>query len=86
MVLNSFWSHPFHMYAKHRIYAHEGGCASILFEYNSGKLISGGQDRSIKIWDTNSGSLSHTLYGCLGSLFLILLLPMIIDLSLQPAA
>lgn len=52
---------------KHRINAHEGGCASILFEYNSGKLISGGQDRSIKIWDTNSGSLSHTLYGCLGS-------------------
>ncbi|XP_062168564.1 autophagy-related protein 16 [Alnus glutinosa] len=52
---------------KHRIHAHEGGCASILFEYNSGKLISGGQDRSIKIWDTNSGSLSHTLYGCLGS-------------------
>ncbi|KAE8036878.1 hypothetical protein FH972_009511 [Carpinus fangiana] len=52
---------------KHRINAHEGGCASTLFEYNSGKLISGGQDRSIKIWDTNSGSLSNTLYGCLGS-------------------
>uniref|UniRef100_A0A6M2F644 Uncharacterized protein n=1 Tax=Populus davidiana TaxID=266767 RepID=A0A6M2F644_9ROSI len=52
---------------KHKITAHEGGCASILFEYNSGKLISGGQDRSIKMWDTNTGSLSHTLYGCLGS-------------------
>ena len=38
-----------------------------MFEYNSGKLISGGQDRSIKTWDTNTGSLSHTLYGCLGS-------------------
>ncbi|XVF08792.1 hypothetical protein REPUB_Repub07fG0033500 [Reevesia pubescens] len=52
---------------KHRISAHEGGCASILFEYNSGKLISGGQDRSIKMWDTSTGSLSHSLFGCLGS-------------------
>lgn len=52
---------------KHKINAHEGGCASILFEYNSGRLISGGQDKSIKLWDTNTGSLSNTLYGCLGS-------------------
>lgn len=52
---------------KNKIHAHEGGCASILFEYNSGRLITGGQDRSIKIWDTNTGSLSRTLYGCLGS-------------------
>lgn len=52
---------------KHKITAHDGGCASIMFEYNSSKLISGGQDRSIKMWDTNTGSLSRTLYGCLGS-------------------
>ncbi|XP_057972097.1 autophagy-related protein 16 [Malania oleifera] len=52
---------------EHKITAHEGGCASILFEHNSGKLISGGQDRTIKMWDTNTGSLSRTLYGCLGS-------------------
>ncbi|XP_021749649.1 autophagy-related protein 16-like isoform X1 [Chenopodium quinoa] len=52
---------------KNRIQAHDGGCASILFEYNSNKLITGGQDRSIKMWDTSTGSLSHTLYGCLGS-------------------
>lgn len=52
---------------KHNIHAHNGGCASILFEYNSGRLISGGQDKSIKLWDTNTGSLSNTLYGCLGS-------------------
>ncbi|XVE54569.1 hypothetical protein DITRI_Ditri03aG0091900 [Diplodiscus trichospermus] len=52
---------------KNRINAHEGGCASILFEYNSGKLISGGQDRSIKMWDTSTGSLSNSLFGCLGS-------------------
>ncbi|KAK6924753.1 Anaphase-promoting complex subunit 4, WD40 domain [Dillenia turbinata] len=52
---------------KNRINAHEGGCASLLFENNSGGLITGGQDRSIKIWDTNNGSLSRTLYGCLGS-------------------
>lgn len=51
----------------HRITAHEGGCAAILFEYNSGRLISGGQDRSVKMWDTNTGSLTRTLYGCLGS-------------------
>ncbi|GAV90849.1 LOW QUALITY PROTEIN: WD40 domain-containing protein/ATG16 domain-containing protein/Abhydrolase_5 domain-containing protein [Cephalotus follicularis] len=52
---------------KHRIHAHEGGCASIIFQHNSTKLITGGQDRSIKLWDTNNGSLSNTLYGCLGS-------------------
>ncbi|KAM1128975.1 hypothetical protein TB2_038759 [Malus domestica] len=52
---------------KNRIPAHEGGCASILFEYNSGRLITGGQDGSIKMWDTNNGSLTHTLHGCIGS-------------------
>ncbi|KAJ1403259.1 WD40/YVTN repeat-like-containing domain superfamily [Sesbania bispinosa] len=52
---------------KYKLQAHEGGCASILFEYNSSKLITGGQDRSIKVWDTNTGSLSSNLYGCLGS-------------------
>ncbi|XP_077214652.1 transducin/WD40 repeat-like superfamily protein [Tasmannia lanceolata] len=52
---------------KHKIHAHEGGCGSILFEYNSDKLISGGQDQMIKIWDTSTGISSHTLYGCLGS-------------------
>ncbi|KAE8668055.1 putative F-box and wd40 domain protein [Hibiscus syriacus] len=52
---------------KHRINAHEGGCASILFEYNSGKLISGGHDRSVKMWDTSTGSLIQNLSGCLGS-------------------
>ncbi|XP_051149790.1 autophagy-related protein 16 [Andrographis paniculata] len=52
---------------KQRIPAHEGGCSSILFEYNSGKLVSGGQDKAIKMWDTNTGSLTRTLNGCLGS-------------------
>ncbi|XP_075493406.1 autophagy-related protein 16-like [Primulina tabacum] len=52
---------------KRRIPAHEGGCSSIVFEYNSGMLVSGGQDKAIKIWDTNTGLLSRTLYGCLGS-------------------
>lgn len=53
---------------KRRIPAHEGGCSSIVFEYNSSKLVSGGQDKAIKIWDTDTGSLSRTLYGCLGSI------------------
>ncbi|CAK8566692.1 unnamed protein product [Lathyrus sativus] len=52
---------------KHRLQAHEGGCASILFENNSNKLITGGQDRTVKVWDTDSGSLISNLYGCLGS-------------------
>lgn len=37
---------------RQRIPAHDGGCASILFEYKSSKLISGGQDREIKICGT----------------------------------
>ncbi|XP_061351267.1 autophagy-related protein 16-like [Gastrolobium bilobum] len=53
---------------KYRLNAHEGGCASILFEYNSSKLVTGGQDRSVRVWDTNTGSLSTNLYGCLGSI------------------
>ncbi|CAL9768468.1 unnamed protein product [Musa acuminata subsp. burmannicoides] len=53
---------------KHTLHAHEGGCGSILFQNNSDKLISGGQDRTVKIWDTKSGTLSSTLHGCLGSL------------------
>ncbi|KAH1248864.1 Autophagy-related protein 16 [Glycine max] len=52
---------------KYRLRAHEGGCASMLFEYNSSKLITGGQDRLVKMWDANTGSLSSTLQGCLGS-------------------
>lgn len=52
---------------KYRLHAHGGGCASILFENNSSQLISGGQDRSVKVWDTNTGSLSSNLHGCLGS-------------------
>ncbi|XP_043722031.1 autophagy-related protein 16 isoform X1 [Telopea speciosissima] len=52
---------------KYKIHAHEGGCGSVLFEHNSNRLISGGQDQTIKIWDTNTGTLSRTLYGCLGS-------------------
>ncbi len=30
---------------RHKITAHEGGCASIMFEYNSSKVISGAQDQ-----------------------------------------
>lgn len=52
---------------KYRLQAHDGGCASILFEYNSAKLYTGGQDQSVKVWDTNTGSLSSNLRGCLGS-------------------
>lgn len=52
---------------KYRLQAHEGGCASILFQYNSNKLITGGQDRTVKVWDADSGSLISKLYGCLGS-------------------
>ncbi|XP_058102057.1 autophagy-related protein 16 [Magnolia sinica] len=52
---------------KHKLSAHTGGCGSLLFEYNTDKLITGGQDQTVKIWDTKSGTLSSTLYGCLGS-------------------
>ncbi|KAJ9568168.1 hypothetical protein OSB04_004134 [Centaurea solstitialis] len=52
---------------KHRIVAHEGGCASIIFDNGSGKLISGGQDQTVKIWDANTGLLTRTYHGCLGS-------------------
>ncbi|KAJ6824761.1 autophagy-related protein 16 isoform X2 [Iris pallida] len=48
--------------------AHEGGCGSIIFEPMSHKLITGGQDKTVKIWDTHTGSLNCTLRGCIGSI------------------
>lgn len=53
---------------KQRIPAHGGGCAAIAFEYNSTKLVSGGHDRDVKIWDANTGAQMHTLKGCSGSI------------------
>ncbi|GFS39867.1 transducin/WD40 repeat-like superfamily protein [Actinidia rufa] len=53
--------------SNHKIPAHEGGCAAIIFENNSGRLVSGGHDRTVKMWDTNTGSVCHTLQGCPGS-------------------
>lgn len=48
--------------------AHEGGCGSLQFEPSSHKLVSGGQDKLVKIWDTNTGALNCTLRGCTGSI------------------
>eukprot|EP00268_Persea_americana_P043064 TRINITY_DN43165_c0_g1_i2.p1 TRINITY_DN43165_c0_g1~~TRINITY_DN43165_c0_g1_i2.p1 ORF type:complete len:510 (-),score=82.75 TRINITY_DN43165_c0_g1_i2:524-2053(-) len=52
---------------KHNFHAHEGGCGSLLFEYNSSRLFSGGQDQTVRVWDTNTGSLISTLHGLQGS-------------------
>ncbi|XP_057859108.1 autophagy-related protein 16 isoform X1 [Cryptomeria japonica] len=52
---------------KHTVHAHEGGCHSLLFENNSDRLITGGQDMLVKLWDINSGTLISTLHGCLGA-------------------
>ena len=49
------------------IRAHDGGCGSLMFEHNSDKLISGGQDQTVKIWSASTGALTSTLHGCLGS-------------------
>ncbi|XP_047330715.1 autophagy-related protein 16-like [Impatiens glandulifera] len=52
---------------KNKIPAHEGGCAAICFNYSSNKLISGGHNETIKIWDANTSTLTQSLNGCLGS-------------------
>jgi autophagy-related protein 16 len=49
------------------IRAHDGGCGSIIFQNNTDKLISGGQDQTVKIWSAHNGALTSTLQGCLGS-------------------
>ncbi|CAM0876201.1 unnamed protein product [Alopecurus aequalis] len=49
------------------IRAHEGGCGAIIFQNNTDKLISGGQDQTVKIWSAHTGALTSTLQGCLGS-------------------
>ncbi|CDP15088.1 unnamed protein product [Coffea canephora] len=58
---------------KQQISAHDGGCDAIMFEHNSTKLISGGQDRVVNMWDTTTGALVRTFHGCVGS---------VIDLSI----
>ncbi|CAA6659601.1 unnamed protein product [Spirodela intermedia] len=52
---------------RHVIHAHDGGCGSIAFQSNSTKLVSGGQDQKIKVWDSTTGLLATTLHGCVGS-------------------
>ncbi|XBI84056.1 hypothetical protein VPH35_092444 [Triticum aestivum] len=49
------------------IRAHDGGCGSIIFQNNTDKLISGGQDQTVKIWSAHTGALTSTLQGCLGT-------------------
>lgn len=46
---------------------HEKGCTAALFQHNSDVLVSGGNDRLVKIWNTKSGAVISTLSGCLGS-------------------
>ncbi|KAI0524467.1 hypothetical protein KFK09_003837 [Dendrobium nobile] len=53
---------------KHVINCHDGGCGSILFEHNSNMLLTGGQDRTVKVWDANTGILSNTFRGSVGSI------------------
>lgn len=53
---------------KHVMHCHDGGCGSLLFEHNSNRLITGGQDRTVKIWDANTGILTNTLRGSVGSI------------------
>ncbi|CAN6464214.1 unnamed protein product [Victoria cruziana] len=52
---------------KRKIPAHKGSCASVMFENNSNKLISGGQEQTVKFWDVNTGNSCGSLSGCLGS-------------------
>ncbi|XP_058096263.1 autophagy-related protein 16-like isoform X2 [Magnolia sinica] len=53
---------------KHKVNAHEGGCGSILFNYDSDKLITRGKDGTINMWDTKTMTLSNTLFACCGSI------------------
>ncbi|KAK8959576.1 Protein TOPLESS [Platanthera guangdongensis] len=53
---------------KHVLEAHAGGCGSILFEHNSNRLLTGGQDRTVKVWDANAGILADMLRGSVGSI------------------
>ncbi|KAH7288291.1 hypothetical protein KP509_31G020700 [Ceratopteris richardii] len=54
---------------KHTIQAHERGCTTAIFQHNSDVLVSGGNDRLVKLWNTRSGSLISSLSGCLSSIF-----------------
>ncbi|XP_078433952.1 transducin/WD40 repeat-like superfamily protein [Wolffia australiana] len=51
----------------HVIRAHDGACGSITFLNNSAKLVSGGQDRKVKVWDSASVNTVNDLHGCTSS-------------------
>ncbi|KAJ3671742.1 hypothetical protein LUZ60_007821 [Juncus effusus] len=48
--------------------AHQGGCGSLKFMHNSDRLVSGGQDRMVRIWDGNYGTMVLGLSGSVGSI------------------
>lgn len=58
---------PLPSICKVTIQAHQGGCGSLAFQHNSDRLISGGQDRTVKIWDPHTGALISPLQGSVGS-------------------
>ncbi|KAJ4766242.1 Autophagy-related protein 16 [Rhynchospora pubera] len=58
---------PLSSLCKVTIQAHQGGCGSVAFQHNSDRLISGGQDRTVKIWDPHTGALISSLQGSVGS-------------------
>ena len=47
--------------------AHEKGCTTAIFQHNSDVLVSGGNDKFVKIWNTKSGAILSSLSGCLSS-------------------
>lgn len=58
---------PLPSVCKVTIQAHQGGCGSLAFQHNSDHLVSGGQDRTVKIWDPQTGALISSLQGSVGS-------------------
>eukprot|EP00899_Mesostigma_viride_P004758 jgi/Mesvir1/14283/Mv09713-RA.1 len=52
----------------HTMRGHEGGGNSLQFFRTGTRLVSGGMDRCVRVWDPVSGQLLSTLQGALGSI------------------
>ncbi|KAI5063367.1 hypothetical protein GOP47_0021914 [Adiantum capillus-veneris] len=52
---------------RHTLQGHDRGCTAAIFQHNSDFLVSGGNDKLVKLWNTKSGSTISSLSGCLSS-------------------
>ncbi|KAF9899217.1 hypothetical protein EC991_009282, partial [Linnemannia zychae] len=63
------------MTRKHRLEGHSDGVYSIVFSQDNQRLVSGGSDRTVRLWDTASGGQLLVMEGHTGAIFSVAISP-----------